>query len=185
MVGDSKQSIYAFRGCNPKYFIDKNNLYEEEKNGNTAIPLDKNFRSAKNIVDTVNSIFSRIMTDNFGGLNYADNLRQYGGLYDDKVTGYSHLGRAVLDVLQEDVEKPTPIALEGVYSVKKADLVADLEDNVGSTEKLVLKLINEALNKKYYDINTTTFKQITYGDIVILMRYATILSQDYCIFVKN
>ena len=160
MVGDSKQSIYAFRGCNPSHFLNKNKLY---KSGlGTAVSLDKNFRSAKNIITTVNNVFSRVMTEDFGSHEYCQNQMVYGGNYGD------YNGRAVIDVILSDVEKekrPTP---KGVYSVindsnyKKAQ--------VGSEEKLILKLINDAIGSDYYDVKENKYKKISYGDIVILMR---------------
>ncbi|MBO5714540.1 MAG: UvrD-helicase domain-containing protein [Clostridia bacterium] len=64
MVGDVKQSIYGFRGCNPDLFDTKQKAFDVE---NKAIKLNYNFRSAPIILDRVNDIFDGIMLeDNFG-----------------------------------------------------------------------------------------------------------------------
>lgn len=70
MVGDIKQSIYRFRMARPDLFLEKYNTYTEEVSSNRKILLSSNFRSSKNIVDTVNKIFKPLMTKNLGGIEY-------------------------------------------------------------------------------------------------------------------
>ncbi len=69
MVGDVKQSIYRFRNANPYIFIDKYNRYSHNDNGQ-KIDLNKNFRSRKEVIDSINLIFSHIMDENIGGAKY-------------------------------------------------------------------------------------------------------------------
>ena len=69
MVGDVKQSIYRFRNANPKIFIEKYNNYSEHKDG-YKIDLNRNFRSRKEVIDNINMIFSKIMTEKVGGAEY-------------------------------------------------------------------------------------------------------------------
>ena len=68
-VGDIKQSIYRFRGAVPSLFQNKFNRYSNNENGN-ACQLNANFRCRKEIIDTVNDMFSVLMKDDFGGANY-------------------------------------------------------------------------------------------------------------------
>lgn len=65
-VGDVKQSIYAFRGGNPSIMA---NLARKE--GFTELPLNINYRSRKAVIDTVNATFSELMTEQYGGVDYA------------------------------------------------------------------------------------------------------------------
>lgn len=75
-VGDVKQSIYKFRLANPEIFIDKYLSfapYAEAKVGeDRKISLNENFRSRKEVLDAVNYVFSRIMTREFGNIDYTD-----------------------------------------------------------------------------------------------------------------
>lgn len=99
MVGDIKQSIYRFRNANCQIFQDK---YDEYKKGINGIKIDLNesFRSRKEIVDSVNEIFTKIMTKNnnpidyssghafiYGNKNYHKNVEQ-GEDYSLKVLNY-------------------------------------------------------------------------------------------------
>ncbi len=75
-VGDVKQSIYGFRQAKPKIFIDRRqsyNRYDEEKqNFPAAVILDKNFRSRREVCDSVNFVFSRLMRQDCAGMEYTD-----------------------------------------------------------------------------------------------------------------
>jgi ATP-dependent helicase/nuclease subunit A len=75
MVGDIKQSIYAFRLCEPKIFREKFKAYKADGEENFALSLNHNFRSRDKIIDFVNLIFDRIMTDGFGGADYKNTAR--------------------------------------------------------------------------------------------------------------
>lgn len=76
-VGDVKQCIYSFRNADPKIFTDKLYSYSEynetEKNENVKLFLDKNYRSEKNVLDFVNSVFENLMIKNVSGIDYDEN----------------------------------------------------------------------------------------------------------------
>ncbi len=69
-VGDIKQSIYRFRNAEPSIFARKFETYGQNKGG-TLIKLQDNFRSRKEVVDDINSIFSGCMSDELGSVDYA------------------------------------------------------------------------------------------------------------------
>lgn len=69
VVGDIKQSIYKFRNANPINFKNKYDNYKKGKNG-YKIDLNKNFRSRKEIIKDINTIFNKIMDDNYGKADY-------------------------------------------------------------------------------------------------------------------
>lgn len=71
-VGDVKQSIYSFRQARPDLFINKYNDYAINTEKNKLIKLYKNFRSRKDIVGSVNYIFSRIMNEVTAEMNYTE-----------------------------------------------------------------------------------------------------------------
>lgn len=73
VVGDVKQSIYAFRGSNPNIFLNKKNAYSEysaDMNDKKKIILSHNYRSRKGICDSVNFFFEKLMTKDAGKLIY-------------------------------------------------------------------------------------------------------------------
>jgi len=81
MVGDVKQSIYRFRLADPAIFLAKYLEFKEyreeisgfdDKNG-TKIHLCRNFRSNVGILNTINCIFSNIMSAGFGEMEYTEN----------------------------------------------------------------------------------------------------------------
>ena len=69
MVGDVKQSIYAFRGANPTNFMKRFDNYSKGLGGK-LISMNNNFRSTKSVLTDVNNIFSKIMSSDFGGADY-------------------------------------------------------------------------------------------------------------------
>lgn len=73
LVGDIKQSIYAFRRCDPRYFKDA--LDDPEY---TTIALNDNYRSSRAVVEFINKVFSGVMNESFGGADYDDNKLVYG-----------------------------------------------------------------------------------------------------------
>lgn len=79
MVGDVKQSIYGFRRAMPEIFLAHRaafQKYDREKNAYPAyIVLDRNFRSRKEVTDSVNFVFSQLMSAQTGGIDYTGEER--------------------------------------------------------------------------------------------------------------
>ena len=74
LVGDVKQSIYRFRQAMPELFIRRRGAYplyrREEETYPATVILGRNFRSRKGITDGVNFIFSQIMSEEMGEIEY-------------------------------------------------------------------------------------------------------------------
>lgn len=71
MVGDPKQSIYRFRLTEIGIFVDKFDDYLAHPEKGAALTLNGNYRSDPRILDFVNRMFSRLMTKDRGGIDYA------------------------------------------------------------------------------------------------------------------
>ena len=71
-VGDVKQSIYRFRRADPDIFIaSRKKAFSSNLNKYPAhILLAENFRSEKNVIVSINNIFTRIMTEAVGDVSY-------------------------------------------------------------------------------------------------------------------
>ncbi len=80
MVGDVKQSIYKFRKARPELFIEKfNDFPQADDSDKVRIDLQLNFRSRKEVLDTVNTVFSPLMINEVGKVDYTPDVRlNYG-----------------------------------------------------------------------------------------------------------
>ena len=72
MVGDLKQSIYRFRKGDPYIFKSKSHDYALSNSNHSRIILSQNFRSRQEVLQSVNDIFSKIMSESAGDVEYAD-----------------------------------------------------------------------------------------------------------------
>ncbi|MCQ2416345.1 MAG: helicase-exonuclease AddAB subunit AddA [Oscillospiraceae bacterium] len=76
VVGDSKQCIYRFRNANPQNFYQAMlqcvPYQTPDLKENTCINLNRNFRSGAEVVETVNIVFSALMTEGVGEIRYDD-----------------------------------------------------------------------------------------------------------------
>lgn len=81
MVGDVKQSIYRFRLAEPRLFLEKYEAYGRGEGG-MLLPLTRNFRSRRGILDFVNLVFERVMTGGDVEITYDDMARLNPGLPD-------------------------------------------------------------------------------------------------------
>ena len=88
MVGDVKQSIYRFRLAEPRLFLEKYAAYRRGEGG-VLLPLTRNFRSRKGILDFVNTVFERVMTGGDSEILYDDLARLNPGLPDAEDGGES------------------------------------------------------------------------------------------------
>jgi len=70
VVGDVKQSIYRFRLAEPALFIERLIQANRGRNGDLAIPLQRNFRSLPTILHAVNLVFSQLMGQGLGEIVY-------------------------------------------------------------------------------------------------------------------
>ena len=78
VVGDVKQSIYAFRGAEPGIFLEhlrSASSDPENTSGGLRVDLNTNFRSQKPILDFVNKIFSSIMTESVVNIDYDESAK--------------------------------------------------------------------------------------------------------------
>ena len=82
LVGDLKQSIYAFRLASPRYFSGYEAAWkqEDEGSGKQVIYLKDNFRSHPAILDFVNACFSHLIYPTMPASTYQDQVALgYGG----------------------------------------------------------------------------------------------------------
>ena len=155
MVGDVKQSIYKFRLARPELFMEKFEAYRGAREGEPAprerrIDLKKNFRSRRQVTDSVNQVFSCIMGRDLGGVAYDEDAALYPGAVYPEPEGGEELYQTELLLTEggedglEDKEREA-LAVAG----RIRELVGSLPVTDGVTKEL---------------------RPARYGDMVILLR---------------
>ncbi|UCG33490.1 MAG: helicase-exonuclease AddAB subunit AddA [Phycisphaerales bacterium] len=79
-VGDVKQSIYRFRLAEPGIFAARQERFRRAEGAGLFIPLGWNYRSREGLIDGVNAIFERLMTQEMGPIMYDRDARLHPGL---------------------------------------------------------------------------------------------------------
>ena len=120
MVGDIKQAIYRFRLADPKIFTEKYFSYKDYTDAAQGEPrrimLRENFRSRREIIDCVNSVFSACMSRALGDIDYDEAAAlKYGASYEGTVAVPELL---LLDISKSDDEDSPE------KTVAEAELVA-------------------------------------------------------------
>jgi ATP-dependent helicase/nuclease subunit A len=163
LVGDVKQSIYGFRGSRSCYFTQK--CQEFHAGAGNDLLLTSNFRSASAVLDAVNAQFSLAMTPSNCGLTYdpmGKNTRY------DPYEGRVQVHYLSLDVEKEKGSGEKPQDERGVYSVREHALGNDLEES--DNARLIRKIIDEELHRKWYDADSGVERYVRYSDIAVLTR---------------
>lgn len=163
MVGDVKQSIYGFRGCNPDIFRKK--FEHMSKNGGNTVKLNHNFRSAENVIKSVNEVFSYSMTEEYFGMDYGKtSLLIPGGIYPPENCGRAELHLLKTPKKSRNNEKEIPRIYDVLEELKEEN------DDISSTAMLLAEIIREETGKTYFDPKENKIKPVRFGDIAILTR---------------
>lgn len=156
IVGDIKQSIYAFRMCDPEIFANK--YYAPDKYNLIApVELNNNFRSRRRILDFVNDVFCRSMTTDFGKVDYKQNAQLYGP--DENASGEIKINL----LLKQKKDR----AASGVYSIKNHENGGESVE-IAAADKIVYDIIQK-LEKGVITENGKT-RPVRAGDIAVLTR---------------
>ena len=151
VVGDVKQSIYSFRQAMPEIFIKRKNSYSfydsEKDNYPGRIILEKNFRSRKEITDSINFIFKALMSEKCGEIEY--------NTEENLVCGADY-----------NSVKETKVSLSFI------DMDIKIEDDICKAEaeyiaREIYRIIGERKVKDKQD-----YRQPYFGDFAILLRSA-------------
>ena len=170
MVGDVKQSIYKFRQAMPELFLSKYKEYklkdDKKIDEHLKIQLFKNFRSRKNILEFTNMIFQNIMSENLGDIEY--NEQEYLNLGADYKEVNQDLKTEIniIDLKEENKNEDT--TEENEETQEQEERIEDIELEARFIANKIKKLIDEKY--QVFDRKKNTYRNITYKDIVILLR---------------
>ena len=177
MVGDVKQCIYQFRMARPEIFVEKYDGYYADNSRGKLIHLAKNFRSRCGVIDSVNWLFSRIMTSSVGGMDYDERARlQFAAGFSEEL---KQDFRTVLHIIEGSREEEG----EGQRgSLEDENLVELTTAEVEG--KAVARHIRELVDGRFQVKDGDGQRDIRYRDIVILLRSA-VAAQAFADELKN
>lgn len=161
MVGDVKQSIYAFRLADPHLFISKDRAYQSSDIDDERIILSKNFRSVRNVDDFTNLIFEQLMDRKLGEIPYDEDAKLvYGATYYPQEASKETEILIYDDDDQEDTQ-PKEEAKPGTF---------EIDDKSRGQVAIAGRRIKELIEEKtlIYDRHLKQQRLLTYGDVVLL-----------------
>ncbi|MCL2570303.1 MAG: UvrD-helicase domain-containing protein [Firmicutes bacterium] len=173
MVGDIKQSIYGFRGCESTIFADKMTDFEKNLSGK-VVELNENFRSNPTILDFINRVFGKVMRCDIAGIDYTRTSQfalgePYPSNGDEK-----NVEIIVLDTQKDEEDKKEKLTITKPYDIKQQN--NEVEDELRRIEAqsaVIASRISEILGKQIWDERGKKFREVTHGDIVVLGRSGT------------
>lgn len=167
MVGDSKQSIYAFRNSNPKIIMDKGEQYATNQGG-VLQHLNANFRSNPAILHFVNQLFAFSMRKETGGINYYPD-----SMFEPKAKYEQSPVPAVQVLLAQQEKRQTPKQnWQTVYSVAGHDMQYEKmpETNLEKEARMIANAILQLSEQPIYDAGKKEWRPTKFNDFTILLR---------------
>ncbi len=155
MVGDVKQSIYRFRLAEPQLFVSKlTSSSLEENTPHRRIDLNRNFRSRKEVIDTINTVFEAVMSPELGDVPYDAGARLIPGA-DYPPCSAANIQLTVLDLGASEGDE----ASEGVeYTTAEWEA------------RLMGQKILEAVGTPVWDVRSNQWRTAVWDDIAVLLR---------------
>lgn len=161
VVGDVKQSIYAFRQAMPEIFLSRKNsleLYSREKdNYPSKVILEKNFRSRSEVTDFINFVFASVMSTEVGDMEYTKEEQ------------------LVPAAPYEAADAPC-----NEYHLLDLDKIGDIDTEIAEARYIASLILEKCKTMKIKDGETK--RELRFGDIAILMRstkkYADIYANE-------
>ena len=166
MVGDIKQSIYGFRQARPDIFNEKYIAYplDDGDSKSCKIILSKNFRSRKEVIDSINYIFEKIMSMKNGQCDYSEaEALKCGNTTYKKDENASY--KTQINII--DLKDQEPSTFEGEIDEEQID------EDLTSTQieaKCIAYKIKEIISKDKVTDKDGTLRNVKFRDIVILLR---------------
>lgn len=153
MVGDVKQSIYKFRLARPELFMEKFNAYSEGTADLRRVDLFQNFRSRREVIESVNLIFGQLLAKNLGGIDYDEKAKlHYGASYYDESVCENAVDNRTEFLIIEKTEEQEKSAVE-----QEAEAVA-------------LRIQRLMREMQVLGEDGKSMRPVQYRDIVILLR---------------
>ena len=185
VVGDVKQSIYAWRGAEPQIFLERLKPASRDPANAPAglrVDLNANFRSTKSILDFVNKVFSRIMTSSFANIDYdqSAHLRPAPDAgHELPVTGHV-VEFHILDQISADSYSQDQEETES--SDENTGFCTSQQRQAAMIARRIRHIVGADTGKaefQIFDKEQNSWRDVQYRDIVVLMRSLAKKANDY------
>ena len=162
MVGDIKQSIYAFRHSMPDIMLGVREDISSGSMPGQVINFNHNFRSHESILGFVNGVFASLMTSGFGQIDYKNDAMMETVLEWPEKEG-------VVTVKKVGKDEKAPAILSGIYSVPRAERMDSIIERMETS--WVARAIQYIVgNETIYDIKEGKERPVEYRDIALIQR---------------
>ena len=169
-VGDVKQSIYRFRQAEPALFLEK--LARFDGAHGTRIDLTSNFRSAPDVLESVNDVFRAILTPETGELAYDARAALVPGRAGLSGGTELHLvERALAGAPEEDA--PEEDAQQDGAGAGADEPLEDLLDAEVEARLVARRIRALMAGGTVPDRETGQARPLRYGDFAVLLRVRT------------
>jgi len=192
-VGDVKQSIYAFRGAEPAIFLQRlkqASVDQKKPPHSLRVDLNVNFRSDKRILDFVNKIFSRIMTEPFARIDYDESAKlrpapvRVSHCPDHKAVVADGKNVVEFHILDEtgpdaDLQAETPAESTDDASL---NVITARQRQAAMIARRIRQMVGAETGRaefQIYDSRHGCLRDVEYRDIVVLMRSLVKKANDY------
>ena len=189
VVGDVKQSIYAWRGASPEIFIEHlkpASVEQANAQKGLRVDLNANFRSAKGILDFVNKLFSRIMSPSFAKIDYDDSAKLRPALEDKSGELPPGDNKPVVEFHILDEKSADEDSESEQYELntdqESLNVISSRQRQAAMLAQRIRQMVGADTGKaefKIYDKQQDCLRDVQYRDIVILMRSLAKKANDY------
>ncbi len=180
MVGDVKQSIYKFRLARPELFLEKQEAYGQAGENAMRIDLHQNFRSRREVLDSVNAVFARVMGREVGGIVYDERAALHpGASYPGREEAAGEVSnRTELLLFQEEKALTRKEEFSGKgqndpgdsAEAKGKDAPAEFTSKEQEAYGVAARIKALLRDFEVTDRETGMLRRVSYRDIVILLR---------------
>jgi len=176
LVGDVKQSIYAWRGAEPTIFLKRLEAAStdpSERGRPLRVDLNINFRSQPPILEFVNKLFSRLVTPQLTQFNY-DRSAQLRPPGSDSGPATCADREPLVELHLLDTSEPKHNDRSRMASPVEPDqLISDRQCQAAIIAQRIRQMVGADTAEpefQVYDKDQNAYRPVRYGDIVILMR---------------
>jgi ATP-dependent helicase/nuclease subunit A len=164
VVGDVKQSIYAWRGADCGLFVERLGRTEIDES-KSRVDLNENFRSRPGILNFVNEVFSRIMTGSIAAIDYDESAALKP--FDTSSAKAQNKPDVELVIVDQD---PAETRSEDEEDSKTSFVSSDAINRRALAVAHRVKELVEVEKFEVYDRKSASYRPCRWSDIVILTR---------------